>query len=239
MSNKTPSTILSVEEVDLDAIIEERNDNGGYKPSPDAWEDETLYFLLLDRFSDGKEDCVIAADDESRSHGERPLYNPAKDAGNAVKNEKSATRWRDSGKTFTGGNLRGLTDYIEDRASLEQSVVVHQSTGLHLLLCTKPQANPLELLVSDRFADKVSTLRSHYDHIIIDTPPVQIVSDPVAVASLADGVLYVVKAESTPASTVLSGMQRLEESGVRAVEIIINQVDPRRAACYDEYGFVV
>lgn len=104
--------ILSVSEVDLDAVIGERVEQGGYTSSPEAWEDETLYFLLLDRFSDGNENDVLGNDGETRSEGERPRFVSQKHAGNAVRSERSATKWRESGTTFTGGTLRGLTEKI-------------------------------------------------------------------------------------------------------------------------------
>ncbi|MBC8136791.1 MAG: alpha-amylase [Fibrella sp.] len=85
---------------------------GGYTPSPDAWEDEALYFLLLDRFSDGNEDDVLGNDGQTVSKGERPRFLAQKHAGNAVKSEKSLKKWRESGTTFTGGTLRGLTEKI-------------------------------------------------------------------------------------------------------------------------------
>ncbi|MBC8140456.1 MAG: alpha-amylase, partial [Armatimonadetes bacterium] len=96
---KTNAAILSVADVDLQEIVDDRNANGGYTPSPTAWEDETLYFLLLDRFSDGNEET-------------RPRFDPQKHGGNAVKNERAASKWRESGNTFTGGTLRGLTEKI-------------------------------------------------------------------------------------------------------------------------------
>ena len=51
---------------------------GPSTPSPSAWEDEVLYFLLVDRFDDGRD---------------RPLFTPA-DAGNAVGSEADAAAWR-------------------------------------------------------------------------------------------------------------------------------------------------
>ena len=111
MTNKN-QRILSVADVDLDALIATRNVQGGYTPSPDAWEDETLYFLLVDRFSDGKESDVLGTDGETRSCGKRIRFSPQKHTGNAIKTEKMAQHWRESGISFTGGNLRGLTEKL-------------------------------------------------------------------------------------------------------------------------------
>ncbi len=110
--NRDTKKILSVADVNLAALIVERTAQGGYTASPDAWEDETLYFLLVDRFSDGEEKDVSGNDAKNLSDGKRPRFVPEKDAGNALTSERSAQEWRESGATFTGGNLRGLTEKI-------------------------------------------------------------------------------------------------------------------------------
>lgn len=83
-----------------------------FKPSPLAWEDQVLYFLLLDRFSDDKERGYRGNDGELANDGSTPPYNPAVDNGNAVVNPTDAGAWRESGARWCGGNLAGLTSKI-------------------------------------------------------------------------------------------------------------------------------
>lgn len=66
-----------------------------FHPSPTAWEDEVLYFLMLDRFSDGNEGGITP-----------PLRR--EDHGNAVTTEEDAARWREAGARWCGGTLTGL-----------------------------------------------------------------------------------------------------------------------------------
>jgi len=82
-----------------------------YTPSPAAWEDQVLYFLMLDRFSDGNEQGYRDNYGHSVQTGRAPLFQPG-DAGNAVQDEASAARWRQAGGTWTGGTLRGLESKI-------------------------------------------------------------------------------------------------------------------------------
>jgi glycosidase len=82
-----------------------------FHPSPAAWEDQVLYFLLLDRFSDGRETGFRANDGTLVATGSTPPYASA-DAGNAVGTETDAAAWRDAGGRFCGGTLRGLTDKL-------------------------------------------------------------------------------------------------------------------------------
>lgn len=81
--------------------------DGPLFPSPVAWEDEVLYFLMLDRFSDGREQGFRGNDGARVIGGTTPLFRPT-DAGNAVTTENDARAWREAGYRFTGGTLRGL-----------------------------------------------------------------------------------------------------------------------------------
>lgn len=76
-------------------------------PSPAAWEDEVLYFLLADRFSDGREIGYVDAAGNVVATGETPPFQ-AEDAGNGVGTADDARRWRAAGGTWTGGTLRGV-----------------------------------------------------------------------------------------------------------------------------------
>jgi len=81
-----------------------------YSPSPAAWEDEVLYFLLLDRFSDGAEEGY-RGNDGTLVAGSTALLRPA-DRGHAVATESDAARWRAAGGGWVGGTLQGLTSKI-------------------------------------------------------------------------------------------------------------------------------
>ena len=92
----------SLRELDLAALSSGRS----YSPSPQHWEDEIIYFLLVDRFSNGQEDRY-RGNDGSIVTGTTPLFTPA-DNGNAVANESDAAKWRDAGTKFVGGTLNGI-----------------------------------------------------------------------------------------------------------------------------------
>lgn len=78
--------------------------------SPVAWEDLVLYFLMLDRFSDGKEDGYKDVYGNIVS-GETPLYQEA-DYENAVQGWEEAASWREAGRRWVGGTLKGLTSKV-------------------------------------------------------------------------------------------------------------------------------
>jgi len=96
----------SLQKVNFPALTQRR-----YTPSPAAWEDQVLYFLMLDRFSDGSEQGYNGNDGKLVDSGSTPLFQPG-DAGNAVQTETDAQRWRQAGARWVGGTLKGLTGKI-------------------------------------------------------------------------------------------------------------------------------
>jgi glycosidase len=98
-----------ISDLDLKQVI--RDHGGPYFPSPPRWEDEVLYFMLVDRFSDGKEQGFRDLKGNPVASGSTPMFTPS-DSGNAVKNETDAAAWRDAGGNFVGGKLSGLTQKL-------------------------------------------------------------------------------------------------------------------------------
>jgi glycosidase len=82
-----------------------------FTKSPAAWEDQVLYFLMLDRFSDGKERDYKGNDGQPVTSGMTPLFQPA-DEGNAIQTANDAARWQEAGAHWVGGNLKGLATKI-------------------------------------------------------------------------------------------------------------------------------
>ncbi|KAF2668994.1 alpha-amylase [Microthyrium microscopicum] len=79
--------------------------------SPIAWEDEVLYFLLPDRFSDNLELNYRDLNNQLVTDGVTPLFRK-KDKDNAWKDEKTKNRWIDAGSDFVGGNIKGITSKL-------------------------------------------------------------------------------------------------------------------------------
>jgi len=96
-----------IADIDFDALIAGRT----FFPSPAAWEDEVLYFLMLDRFSDGRENGYRDNSDALVTAGTTPLFQPA-DRGNATSTPADRQHWVEAGNRFVGGTLQGLESKI-------------------------------------------------------------------------------------------------------------------------------
>ncbi len=78
-----------------------------HSPSPQSWAEQVFYFVMTDRFSDGKESGYADNQGELVTNGGTPPYS-VDDYENAINYEEDAARWRAAGNTFVGGTLKGL-----------------------------------------------------------------------------------------------------------------------------------
>ena len=136
----------------------------------------------------------------------------------------------------------GLSNVMVGNAKASQSVHKTGVPGLWLLAAGHLPPNPAELLGSQRFRDFVTSLKEHFDLILIDSPPVMAVTDAVIAAHAANGVVFVVGSEMTSRQAARAAVEHLEQGRVHFVGAILNRVDLERNSYYysnyyrHEYG---
>jgi capsular exopolysaccharide synthesis family protein len=128
----------------------------------------------------------------------------------------------------------GLTSLLTGAATFEECLQRVPGSSLYAISAGPTPLNPLEMLLSQRFERLVKALAGTCDILIIDSPPVHLVSDALVLSKLATGVLFVVKADSTPYPLVRRCIRALEEVEARLFGVTLNQLDFKRAQRY--YG---
>lgn len=138
----------------------------------------------------------------------------------------------------------GLANVVAGTHTLDECIVRDEQSNIDILSAGTLPPNPQELLASEGFAKLMSKLREDYDHIIVDSAPIQAVSDSIVVSKYCDSLVYVVKADSTNVKQIKNGLSRFVEIGHRIDGVVLNQVDLRKsrttgdyAGFYDEYGY--
>src|SRR3990170_2930843 len=92
----------------------------------------------------------------------------------------------------------GLAELVAENRPLEECMYQVEGSSLYVMQSGRVPPNPLELLSSPQLAQAIEKLKEEFEVIVIDSPPVQLVSDAVMLAQLATSVLFVVRADSTP-----------------------------------------
>ena len=137
---------------------------------------------------------------------------------------------------LTGRDSRapGLADLVAGQAQVSQCVFFDDRAGIHILSAGTVPPNPLELLSSKRFEDVITKLKEAFDIVLIDSAPLQLVSDAQVLSQFASSVIYVVKADSTPYQVAQNGLKKLRRANATILGVVLNQLDLERAERY--YG---
>jgi capsular exopolysaccharide synthesis family protein len=119
----------------------------------------------------------------------------------------------------------GLTSVVIGEATLDEALQPMEGVpGMTLLGAGPIPPNPSELLGSKKMADVVQQLRDRFDVILIDSPPLLPVTDPVILARLADLSLLIVGAGQTKKAQLGRAFQQIAQSGSPRLGIVFNEV---------------
>ena len=103
---------------------------------------------------------------------------------------------RGSSSSYVDSPTKGLSDYLANRETNIDHLIVEEQyfPGLYVLPIGTVPPNPTELLAEPRFAELIKQMRSRFNYIFIDCPPVEVVADTQIIEKLADRTFFVVRA---------------------------------------------
>ena len=131
----------------------------------------------------------------------------------------------------------GLSNLLMDFGLLNKALINSEEHGVDLILAGDIPPNPAELLSSNRMQKFLSALREHYDYIILDSPPVNLVVDAVVLGSQCDGVLFVVRADQSERGAVIHAMQQLSYGKANVIGFAFNGVTAETTSGYGKYRY--
>lgn len=109
--------------------------------------------------------------------------------------------------------------------------------NLHLIPGGTVPPNPIELLNSDMMTQLLEIAKTEYDIIVIDSPPVRAVADPIILATVADAVVYMFDITRTKKFDVLTGIKHLKEVlPDKGIGVLCNMINPKHAKSYGYYN---
>ena len=139
------------------------------------------------------------------------------------------------GKLFgREANAPGLSNLVAGSTPPAECMFRVGDTELYVIPSGPIPPNPLELLLSRRFEEALHKLHELSDMVIIDSPPVQLVSDSMVIGRHCTGLVFVVKADDTPYQVARNAVKRLRQAQTHIVGVALNQLDFQRADRY--YG---
>lgn len=122
------------------------------------------------------------------------------------------------------GNVKGmgLTNMLSDPQKVQQGIIVLSDSGLNIIVSGPIPPNPAEMLGSEKMNELLTSLEPNYDYIILDTPPVTVVTDAAVLSKWSDGAILVVRHKSTEIETAQLAKKTLENVKANIIGCVLN-----------------
>ena len=130
---------------------------------------------------------------------------------------------------------RGLSDILAGTATLRESIIRLEPSGLHILAGGEARQDVAELISGPKFADILAEAREMFDYVIIDAPPLGIFTDATVLINHADGALLVVRANRTKYGVLDRILEPLPKD--RMLGVVLNQSEDVMDESHYNYGY--
>lgn len=201
---------------------------------------ENLNFTAIEQYKMLRTNLMFTLPDEEKSHV-IGVTSPARAEGKSTTAINLSYSLAEAGKRvlLIDGDLRlpsvskklnirsatGLSQLLFDFDGTNLSL--HQPTKLENFSVLPSGAippNPSELLSSKRMEKLIEALKEEFEYIIVDLPPVNIVSDAIAVSRLVSGLILVIREDSTERKEFVHCVRQLELSEIKVLGVVMNAI---------------
>ena len=141
--------------------------------------------------------------------------------------------------SFGLNNSKGISSYIFSESEIFVNDLISESNVEHLdiLLSGPMPVNPSDALLTDKFSDMIDQLKKKYDFIVLDTPPLGLVSDALTLMYYSDVNLYIVRQGYTRKGLLSYINDLFDKQMLGNVQILFNDVDEGAGAYAYAYGY--
>lgn len=128
-------------------------------------------------------------------------------------------------KKFEVSNQIGLSNIMVGSVSMEEAEIKTEIDNLTILTSGVIPPNPSELLASSKMKEFINALKDKFDYIIIDSPPVLMVTDAQIISRFADGCMLVVASGGVQRELSVKAKELLLQVNARLIGVILNKFD--------------
>ncbi len=139
-------------------------------------------------------------------------------------------------KEFNLVNEVGVVNYLINQKTVDEIINHTPIPYLDVIVSGPIPPNPSEILMSERMKELIEELKTKYDYIILDTPPVGLVSDAIELAQYCDITLYIVRQNFTKKEMITLLNNRIKRGELKNASIILNGFE-NKAKYGTSYGY--
>lgn len=122
------------------------------------------------------------------------------------------------------GELTGLSEYLSGKNEFEDVLYETNIPGAHIIPAGHVAPNPLQLLDTNRMKQLMDDLSGTYDIVLVDTAPVGVLVDAVAIAKFCDGALLVVSYGQGKQKEIGEAVEHIRQTGCKMLGAVLNEV---------------
>lgn len=136
-----------------------------------------------------------------------------------------------------GNNFPGVTDVLTGHVDIEEALVQFEDLKINVLTAGAVPPNPSEMLSSEPMEKLVNDLKAAFDYVILDTPPVSVVTDAATLGRFTDGAVLCVRSNFAPKETVLLAKERLTAVGINILGVVLTGFDTKNEGKSSAYSY--
>ena len=140
-------------------------------------------------------------------------------------------------KGFGVDNNYGMSTVLIGKSTIKEAIRHSDQKGLDFITAGPIPPNPSELIISERMGQIIEELKLEYDMVVIDTPPVGLVTDGVTLIQKADYPLYIFRADYSKKHFVQNVDRLINENGIKSLSVVLNGIDLERSRYGYNYGY--
>lgn len=140
-------------------------------------------------------------------------------------------------RVMVEGDMKGLSSYLAGEASLGECLYRVKKYDISVVVAGAIPPNPSELLNHERMQHMVKALKEGFDFVILDAPPITVVTDAAVLGKVADGAVLVVRSKYASAKSVRLAKQRLDAVNTKILGTVITRFDVKKAGWGSGYNY--
>ena len=131
--------------------------------------------------------------------------------------------------------ILGLGEIITGNAQFNEVIFKVPGTELDIITSGEKRFDMSDIVNKEQIKKFLDVLKIEYDYVIVDSPPVQPVSDTLILAQASDYNLFVIRSEETRTATFMSSIKKIQNVGSKINGIVINDLDTSKDSYYSYY----
>ncbi|MFK7758103.1 MAG: polysaccharide biosynthesis tyrosine autokinase [Flavobacteriales bacterium] len=140
-------------------------------------------------------------------------------------------------KTLQLANTKGISSILANRKELEDCIIPSGIENLDVITAGPIPPNASELILSKRTEELINSLKQQYEYVIIDTPPLMLISDSLVLHTLVDNSIFILNTEKAQRAGIRFLEETLEQNNISNVSLILNNVRLKKLQrLYAKYG---